>query len=156
MSASPVIPGIIAALSVFDGFVQQCRACVPINAPEPDRTIVNASQHVHVGQRMPALVDAEPEPDSEVGDDGFESSSAGPMADQCPAWQHGTPVHELPLARKLLVEVAYSDDSVAHAVWTYFAALHGAIGCFGCRRRREEESRRVGRRVHSARASPAW
>ena len=79
------------------------------------------------------LSDAEPELDFEVGEDEFESSPAGPLADQCPAWQHGIPVHELPLARTLLVEMAYSNESIVHAAWTYFAALHGAIGCLGCR-----------------------
>ena len=156
MSASPVIPGIIAALSVLAGLLQQYRAGAPINVPEPDRAAVHVLQNVHVGQRMPALGDAETEPDFEVGEDEFQPSPAGSLADQCPTWQRGTPVHELPLARKLLVERAYSNESMVHAAWSYFAALHGAIGCLKCGWRREAEARHFGRRVYFARASPAW
>ena len=127
MRASYVIAGIIAVLPVLAGISQQYRAGAPINAPEPDRAAVHVFQNVHMGQRMPALEDAEPEPDFEVGKEEFEPSLAGSLADQCPAWQHGTPVHQLPLVRKLLVEMAYSDESIVHATWSYLAALHGRV-----------------------------
>ena len=149
MSASPVIPGIIASLSA------RYRAGSPVSIPDTDRAAVHVVQNVPVGQRVPALDDVEPELDFAVEEDVLESSPAGTLADQCPAWQHGTPVHELPLARKLLVEMAYSDGSLMQTAWTYFSAMHGAIGCLGCRRR-AAQARRLGRRVFSARASPAW
>ena len=155
MSASPVIPGVIAALSVLDGFLQRYRAGPLIDVPEPDRAAAHVIQNIHVGQRVPALENAEPELEFAVREDVLESSPAGALVDQCPAWQHGTPVQELPLARNLLVDMANSYESFVRAAWTYFAAMHGAIGCLRCRRR-EAQGGRLGRRVFSARAYPAW
>ena len=105
--------------------------------PDQDRAgAIRVDQHVRIEQHVAAIRDEESD-DDRVGEEFWDSPSAhDAIANTCPAW----PVHELPFERRMLVTLAYADESYLRLVGTYLAAAHGWLWwrCCRCRPRSAE------------------